>query len=51
MPSPHQFCYHLKTREVAVVQQVLQLLDNETGTHGIVSYNILGTTIEDIFLI
>jgi ATP-binding cassette subfamily A (ABC1) protein 3 len=50
MSSPHQFCYHLKTRDVAVVQQVLQLLDTETGTHGIVSYDILGTTIEDIFL-
>ncbi|EDR15973.1 uncharacterized protein LACBIDRAFT_187302 [Laccaria bicolor S238N-H82] len=50
MSSPHQFCYHLKTRDVAVVQQVLQLLDTETGTHGIASYDILGTTIEDIFL-
>ena len=39
-----------KPREVAVVQQVLQLLDNKTGTHGTVSYDILGTTIEDIFL-
>lgn len=48
--SPHQFCYHLKTRDVVVVQQVLQLLDTETGTHGILSYDILGTTIEDIFL-
>ena len=49
-PSPHQVCYHLKTKDTEVVRQVLGLLDDETSRHAIASYDILGTTIEDIFL-
>ena len=50
MPSPHQVCYHLKTKDTEVVRRVLGLLDDETSRHAIASYDILGTTIEDIFL-
>lgn len=49
-PSPHQVAYHLKTRDAVVVGKVLQLLDNEKATYNISSYDVLGTTIEDIFL-
>lgn len=48
--SLHQVSYALKTKEDSVVQQVLHLLDTEKATYGIHSYDILGTTIEDIFL-
>ena len=50
MPSPHQVCYHLKAKETEVVRQVLGLLDDKANRHAIASYDILGTTIEDIFL-
>ena len=50
MPSPHQVCYHLKAKDTEVVRQVLGLLDDDTNRHVIASYDILGTTIEDIFL-
>ena len=50
MPSPYQVCYHLKARDAEVVHQVLELLDDEKNRHAIASYDILGTTIEDIFL-
>lgn len=49
-PSPSQVSYALKSKDDAVVQQVLQLLDSEKEAYGIHSYDILGTTIEDIFL-
>ncbi|KAF5385138.1 hypothetical protein D9615_001087 [Tricholomella constricta] len=47
---PHQNCYHLKTRDAVVVGEVLKLLDGEKGTYNIASYDVLGTSIEDIFL-
>ena len=50
MCSPHQVCYHLKTKDTEVIRQVLGLLDDETSRHEIASYGIFGTTIEDIFL-
>ena len=50
MPSPHQVCYHLKAKDTEVVRQVLRLLDEGTSRYAIASYDILGTTIEDIFL-
>ena len=50
MPSPHQVCYHLKAKDTEVVRQVLALLDGETSRHAIASYDVLGTTIEDIYL-
>jgi ATP-binding cassette subfamily A (ABC1) protein 3 len=49
-PSLHQVSYALKTKEDYAVQQVLELLEAEKVTYGIRSYDILGTTIEDIFL-
>jgi hypothetical protein len=41
--------YHLKSKDTVVVDRVLQLLDRESGKYSIVSYDVLGTSIEDIF--
>lgn len=49
-PAPYQVCYHLKAKDTEAVRRVLGLLDDETNRHAIASYDILGTTIEDIFL-
>lgn len=49
-PSPQQISYHLKTRDAVTVRNVLQLLDKEKVIYGITSYDVLGTSIEDIFL-
>ncbi|KAA1477252.1 P-loop containing nucleoside triphosphate hydrolase protein [Dentipellis sp. KUC8613] len=49
-PAPMQVSYHLRTRDSRTVESVLQLLDKETDTYGIVSYDIQGTTMEDVFL-
>ncbi|KAJ7083358.1 hypothetical protein B0H15DRAFT_422992 [Mycena belliarum] len=48
--ASHQPLYHLKSKDTIVVDRVLQLLDSETEKYGIVSYDVLGTSIEDIFL-
>jgi ATP-binding cassette, subfamily A (ABC1), member 3 len=48
--SSQQISYHLKTRDAVIVGKVLQLLDREKATYGITSYDVLGTSIEDIFL-
>ncbi|TFK69908.1 P-loop containing nucleoside triphosphate hydrolase protein [Pluteus cervinus] len=48
--APYFASYHLKTRDPAVVEQVLALLDRNKGRYHVGSYDILGTTIEDIFL-
>ncbi|PPR02359.1 hypothetical protein CVT24_011703 [Panaeolus cyanescens] len=50
VPSAFQLSYHLRSKDMDVIRQVLELIDQEKGTYGIVSYDILGTTIEDIFL-
>lgn len=50
LPSPHQVSYHLKSKETVVVEEVLKILDVEKHIYGIASYDVLGTTIEDIFL-
>jgi ATP-binding cassette subfamily A (ABC1) protein 3 len=50
LASPHQPLYHLKSKDTVVVDRVLQLLDTETEKYGITSYDVLGTSIEDIFL-
>ncbi|KAJ7447850.1 P-loop containing nucleoside triphosphate hydrolase protein, partial [Mycena galericulata] len=42
--------FHLGTSDSGTVSRVLRLLDAEARTYGIVSYDVLGTTIEDIFL-
>ncbi|KAF9471812.1 P-loop containing nucleoside triphosphate hydrolase protein [Pholiota conissans] len=50
IPSPSHICYHLKTRDSPTVIKVLNLLDAEICVGTITAYEILGTTIEDIFL-
>ncbi|KAF9045107.1 hypothetical protein BJ165DRAFT_1346335 [Panaeolus papilionaceus] len=50
VPSAFQLSYYLRTKDMDVIRQVLELLDAEKTTYNIVSYDILGTTIEDIFL-
>ncbi|KAF8204260.1 hypothetical protein K438DRAFT_1670421 [Mycena galopus ATCC 62051] len=50
LASPHQPLYHLKSKDTVVVDQVLQLLDRESEQYSIASYDVLGTSIEDIFL-
>ncbi|PPQ79372.1 hypothetical protein CVT25_002642 [Psilocybe cyanescens] len=48
--SPHLVCYHLKTRDTDTVTRVLELLDCVKGLGKISSYDLMGTTIEDVFL-
>lgn len=48
--SSRQISCSLKSKDDAVVQRVLQLLEVEKATYGIQNYDIIGTTIEDIFL-
>ncbi|KAJ3739785.1 hypothetical protein DFH05DRAFT_1530053 [Lentinula detonsa] len=48
--SPRQASYHLKTKDPEVVQNVLTMLDEKRNTLRITSYDVLGTSIEDIFL-
>ncbi|KAI0321250.1 hypothetical protein OF83DRAFT_1100473 [Amylostereum chailletii] len=47
---PNHASFHLKTRQTDTVENVLHLLDSEGHTHGVASYDIQGTSIEDIFL-
>ncbi|KIM38139.1 hypothetical protein M413DRAFT_420628 [Hebeloma cylindrosporum] len=49
-PSPTHVLYHLKTRDSHIVGRVLGMLDGEVHMKRITSYEILGSTIEDIFL-
>ncbi|KAM6499563.1 hypothetical protein JOM56_005071 [Amanita muscaria] len=48
--SALQTLYRLNTRDVAVVARLLQLLGEEKSKFGIASYDVLGTSIEDVFL-
>lgn len=48
--SPLQILYHLNTRDTQVVADVLRFLDEEKSDYCIKSYDILGTSMEDIFL-
>ncbi|KII94244.1 hypothetical protein PLICRDRAFT_132803 [Plicaturopsis crispa FD-325 SS-3] len=48
--SPQEYVYHLRSKDSAMVQRVLQLLDDERAAYNILSYDVLGTSIEDIFL-
>ena len=48
--SPLQASYHLKSRDAVTVEKVLQLLDTKTDSFNIASYDVLSTSIEDIFL-
>ena len=49
-PSPIHAAYHLRSKDSAVVEKVLQLLENDAGDYRIAYVDILGTSIEDIFL-
>ncbi|KAF4612016.1 hypothetical protein D9613_004324 [Agrocybe pediades] len=49
-PSPSHVVFHLKTRDTEVVSRVLDLADKEVHAGRVSSYDVLGTTIEDIFL-
>ncbi|KAJ7881460.1 hypothetical protein B0H13DRAFT_2049321, partial [Mycena leptocephala] len=50
LDSPQRPLFHLETQDPAVVGRVLTLLDAQSAAYGIVSYDVLGATIEDIFL-
>ncbi|KAJ6525396.1 hypothetical protein B0H19DRAFT_1214941 [Mycena capillaripes] len=50
LDSPRRPLFHLETQDPAVVGRVLALLDAQSAAYGIVSYDVLGATIEDIFL-
>jgi ATP-binding cassette subfamily A (ABC1) protein 3 len=50
IPSPSFMCYHLKTRENTTVIKALNFLDEEMCKGTITAYEILGTTLEEIFL-
>ncbi|KAL0951946.1 hypothetical protein HGRIS_008597 [Hohenbuehelia grisea] len=50
MSSPSHAAYHLKSRDPQVVVQVLELIDSKKSQYNLQSYDILGTSIEDIFL-
>ncbi|KAF5377145.1 hypothetical protein D9757_008793 [Collybiopsis confluens] len=48
--SPQQASYHLKSKDPVLVESVLEMLDEKKKAFRVVSYDVLGTTIEDIFL-
>ncbi|KAJ7862845.1 hypothetical protein B0H13DRAFT_1097709 [Mycena leptocephala] len=50
LDSPQRPLFHLETQDPAVVGRVLALIDAQSAAYGIVSYDVLGATIEDIFL-
>ncbi|KAK7063610.1 hypothetical protein R3P38DRAFT_2492098 [Favolaschia claudopus] len=50
LASPHQPLFHLKSKDPVVVDQVLQMLEQESEKYHVVSYDVLGTSIEEIFL-
>jgi ATP-binding cassette subfamily A (ABC1) protein 3 len=49
-PSQTQAYYRLKTKDSATVERVLRVLDDEKERYAISSYEVHGTSIEDIFL-
>lgn len=49
-PVPHQASYHLMSKDPKVVVRVLGVMDSQAETHNLESYDVLGTSIEDIFL-
>jgi ATP-binding cassette subfamily A (ABC1) protein 3 len=48
--GPQQASYHLVSKDPKVVVHILELLDSQGLTHGVQTYDVLGTSIEDIFL-
>ncbi|KAH6912548.1 nod factor export ATP-binding protein I, partial [Coprinopsis sp. MPI-PUGE-AT-0042] len=45
-----QYIYQLQTKDTSIVRNVLNALDSERERYRIASYDILGTTLENIFL-
>ncbi|KAG1843236.1 hypothetical protein C8R48DRAFT_780755 [Suillus tomentosus] len=50
LSSPSQASYHLKPMDPAVVEKVLQLLDQKCDALCAAPCDVLGTSVEDIFL-
>lgn len=48
--APNQVSYHLKSKDSRDVEKVLQIVETEKHVLNIASYDVIGTTIEDIFL-
>ena len=48
--SPFLASYHLMSKDSTVVENVLRLFDQRAGAYFVDSYDIRGTSIEDIFL-
>lgn len=49
-PSPNQLSLHLQTKEAAKVEAVLSILDRQKKQLDISSYDISGTSFEDVFM-
>ncbi|KAF4611653.1 hypothetical protein D9613_004331 [Agrocybe pediades] len=49
-PSSSEACFHLRTRDSTVVEAALNMMDAHHRAERILSYDILGPTIEDVFL-
>lgn len=45
-----QVLYRLNEKDTNIVQQALKLLDQHQSSNRVVNYDIIGTTIEDVFL-
>ena len=48
--AAYKASYQLNSKNSATVEQVLRLIDSEKGNFGIASYDVHGTSIEEIFL-
>ena len=48
--APHEASYHLKLKDPATVQTVLELVETNRDAYHVGSYSVTGTSIEDIFL-
>ncbi|TFK42171.1 hypothetical protein BDQ12DRAFT_677739 [Crucibulum laeve] len=48
--TPLRTTYHLKTRDLTTVSRAIDLLDSNKAHNGVGSYEVLGTSIEDIFM-
>lgn len=43
--------YHLKAKDTAIVEKVLNLVESQGSSLGVVSYDVHGTSMEDVFLL
>ena len=48
--APNEASYHLKLKDPATVQTVLELVEANKEAYHVASYSVTGTSIEDIFL-